>query len=559
MALRINFNYSAAVTHTALRQNERLMNKSLLRLSTGLRILNAADDSAGLFIADQLALVSAGLEQGNRNIQTGISALQIAENSAGQIYNRLKEIYVKAENAANDINDPNARAALQREISNLVDAIQKIGTDTEYNGIKLLDGTFAGKYIHYGPRKDQVINVSIGDLRATALGAYIATGNGATSNVTAAYATGGTLANLTTNLGTNFVFANGEYVKVAGVSVYSNTSATNYLVDAATLANNINSDTTMQKLGIEATAKNESVANASYNTSTVVQVTPGASSGAATTATVNVNLNFYVGDGTTTFTVNLGSITLSDDGTTVTESSRTIATLDDLVNRINTQAGAVNAPITAINDNGKLKLVTNNGETIAIEASISVTGTASIFSDATINFDQLIQFSTDATTRSATLTTTNPYAAVAKVGKVDIAGTDSFLIEYSGVSGTTAGNKGLDFQVASGTNVGIQNLYSIDVSTNANAETALLIVKKAVQRVDKIRSQIGAVMNNLQAIYDAQKVAQDNTNEAENVIRNVDFAKEMATFTTMQIRMQSSIAMLAQANTLPQLVLQLLR
>ncbi len=551
MALRINFNYSAAVTHTALRQNERLMNKSLLRLSTGLRILNAADDSAGLFIADQLALVSAGLEQGNRNIQTGISALQIAENSAGQIYNRLKEIYVKAENAANDINDPNARAALQREISNLVDAIQKIGTDTEYNGIKLLDGTFAGKYIHYGPRKDQVINVSIGDLRATALGAYIATGNGATSNVTAAYATGGTLANLTTNLGTNFVFANGEYVKVAGVSVYSNTSATNYLVDAATLANNINSDTTMQKLGIEATAKNESVANASYNTSTVVQVTGAVGT---TATTVSVSLNFYIGDGTKTFTVNLGTINLDSGGN---ETSRNIATLDDLVNRINTQAGAVNAPITAVNDNGKLKLVTNNGETIAIEASITVTGDA--FSNATVNFDQLIQFSADATTRSATLTTTNPYAAVAKVGKVDIAGTDSFLIEYSGVSGTTAGNKGLDFQVASGTNVGIQNLYSIDVSTNANAETALLIVKKAVQRVDKIRSQIGAVMNNLQAIYDAQKVAQDNTNEAENVIRNVDFAKEMATFTTMQIRMQSSIAMLAQANTLPQLVLQLLR
>ncbi|MDQ7038589.1 MAG: flagellin, partial [Aquificota bacterium] len=149
MALRINFNYSAAVTQTALETNNRLMNKSLLRLSTGLRILNAADDSAGLFIADQLALVSAGLEQGNRNIQTGISALQIAENAAGQIFNKLKEIYVKAQNAANDINDPNARAALQREIQNLVDAIQKIGTDTEYNGIKLLDGSFQNKYIHY--------------------------------------------------------------------------------------------------------------------------------------------------------------------------------------------------------------------------------------------------------------------------------------------------------------------------------------------------------------------------------------------------------------------------
>ncbi|HIQ31776.1 MAG TPA: flagellin, partial [Aquifex aeolicus] len=78
-------------------------------------------------------------------------------------------------------------------------------------------------------------------------------------------------------------------------------------------------------------------------------------------------------------------------------------------------------------------------------------------------------------------------------------------------------------------------------------------------KVDTVRSQIGAVMNNLQSIYDAQKVAYDNTREAENVIRNVDFAKEMSEFTTLQIRMQSGVAMLAQANTLPQLVLQLLR
>jgi flagellin len=88
-----------------------------------------------------LGTVAKGYDQGNRNIQTGISALQIAEASAGQIFDKLQEIYVRAQNAANDINDPIARAALQQEIRNFVDAIQKIGADTEYNGIKLLDGT----------------------------------------------------------------------------------------------------------------------------------------------------------------------------------------------------------------------------------------------------------------------------------------------------------------------------------------------------------------------------------------------------------------------------------
>jgi flagellin len=86
-----------------------------------------------------------------------------------------------------------------------------------------------------------------------------------------------------------------------------------------------------------------------------------------------------------------------------------------------------------------------------------------------------------------------------------------------------------------------------------------MIVSKALQKVDTVRSQIGAVINNLQSIFDTQKVVYDNTKQAENVIRNTDYAEEMTNFTTLQIRLQSTIAMLAQANTLPQLALQLIR
>jgi len=99
------------------------MNKSLLRLSTDYRILSAADDSAGLFITDMLGTVAKALEQDNRNIQTDISALQIAETNAGQIYTKLQEIYIRAQSTANDIDDPNARNALQDEINNFIDVI----------------------------------------------------------------------------------------------------------------------------------------------------------------------------------------------------------------------------------------------------------------------------------------------------------------------------------------------------------------------------------------------------------------------------------------------------
>jgi flagellin len=552
--MRVNFNYEATSTHTAYLTNQREMGKSLLRLSTGMRILEASDDAAGLFIADQLSIVATGLQEGNRNISTGISALRIAENASGQIFDRLNGIYSRAIRAANDINDPNARAALQREVANLTDAIQKIGTDTEYNGIKLLDGTFQNKYIHYGARMDQVVNVSIADVRAQSLGAYTVQGQGATYYTsTINYTNGGSLSNLlgtggALNGATNFWLGSGDSVTINGKTVYQG-SATPYLVDAATLANNINNNPDLKAIGIEAKAVNTSTANA-YNNPVSASVS-GSPTGSAT-----IDLNFYIGDGTKSFTINgFASVSYSGGSATVTTIS-----LDELVSKINSSASTVGAPITAINDGGRLKLLTNNGETIAIEAYVSAGGTdASNTLTVNINFGQLLE---GAGTASQTFndTTTSGYSAAVKVGRVTIAANEAFNFTYSGVSDNgTSANEGLNFDIASGASTPFSNLYSIDLSTNAGAERALMIVSKALQKVDTIRSQIGATMNNLQSIFDAQKVGYDNTKQAESVIRNTDYAEEMTNFTTLQVKMQSTMAMLAQANARPQMVLQLLR
>ncbi|MCC6048619.1 MAG: flagellin, partial [Thermodesulfobacterium sp.] len=251
MAVKINFNEAAAQTHTALVRNERAMTKSLLRLSTGVRILNAADDSAGMFIADMLGTVAKGYDQGNRNIQTGISALQIAEASTAQIFDKLQEIYVRAQNAANDINDPTARAALQQEIRNFVDAIQKIGTDTEYNGIKLLDGTFKDKFIHYGPRMEQTVYISIDDVRAQNLGAHLINTNGNKASGTA----------ITSFTGISFTAAQtvtiGDRVVNASSGSYTSGTDTFYLLDAGVIAKEVNSK--LGDIGFKAKAVNVSV------------------------------------------------------------------------------------------------------------------------------------------------------------------------------------------------------------------------------------------------------------------------------------------------------------
>jgi flagellin len=223
--------------------------------------------------------------------------------------------------------------------------------------------------------------------------------------------------------------------------------------------------------------------------------------------------------------------------------------LDELVSQINSKASANGVPIVAMNDGGRLKLVTTNGETIAIEAKVHVTGgTPSV----TIDYGQLLEGTGSVTHSDGT----DSYSAAVKVGRITIAANETFNLAYGGVSGT---GEGLNFDITTGSSATFSNLYTIDLSTNAGAERALMIVSKALQKVDTIRSQIGAVMNNLQSIFDAQKVGYDNTKQAENVIRNTDYAEEMSNFTSLQIKMQSTIAMLAQANALPQLVLQLLR
>ncbi len=261
---------------------------------------------------------------------------------------------------------------------------------------------------------------------------------------------------------------------------------------------------------------------------------------APTVAVNTVTLNFYIGNAAASGTADF-SVTI-DSGVTSVQA---------LADAINTAASAAGKPISARVVDGKLRLETAHGETIAVQVGISVTGTITATNTVNVNLGQILEGA-----GTVRFTAAGNYAYYIDVGEIDIAGTDTFKLEYSGVSGSSAG---FNFDIATGNNSIAKNLYAINVLTNQRAEESMLIAKKALQKVDTVRAQIGAIMNNLQSVFDAQKVALDNTREAENVIRNTDYAEEMTSFVKLQIKMQSSMAMLAQANQLPQLVLQLLR
>ena len=169
MALRINYNYQADFTHFNLLQTEYNMNKALERLATGYRINRAADDAAGLYIADQLKTYAISLEQATRNSQDGISIAQIAQSALTNVYNILNDIKSKAIEAANDSQDDATRAIIQQDINKLVDVIGKIFKDTEFNGINLFSsGTAVSFTIHYGGRTEQTLVMQGATAAATA-------------------------------------------------------------------------------------------------------------------------------------------------------------------------------------------------------------------------------------------------------------------------------------------------------------------------------------------------------------------------------------------------------
>ncbi len=165
-ALRINYNYQADFTHANLQKTEYNLNKSLERLATGHRINRAADDAAGLYIADQLKTYAVSLEQGTRNAQDGVSIAQIAQGSLTEVYNILNDIKAKTIQASNTL-DSNAQNQLQQDINKLVDAIGKIFSDTEFNNLKVFGSATTTFKVHYGGRTNQELNIEIDAAKAS--------------------------------------------------------------------------------------------------------------------------------------------------------------------------------------------------------------------------------------------------------------------------------------------------------------------------------------------------------------------------------------------------------
>jgi len=143
--MRINHNVAALNTYRQLSTNGTNQQKSIAKLSSGLRINSAADDAAGLAISEKMRGQIRGLEMASKNAQDGISLIQTAEGALNETHSILQRMRELAVQAANDTNNGNDRKEIQKEINQLIEELDRISTDTEFNTKTLLDGSLTLK------------------------------------------------------------------------------------------------------------------------------------------------------------------------------------------------------------------------------------------------------------------------------------------------------------------------------------------------------------------------------------------------------------------------------
>ena len=173
MALGINTNVASLAAQNQLGKSQSLSDQALQRLSSGLRINSAKDDAAGLAISTRFQSQISGLNVAQRNANDGISLSQTAEGALGEVVNNLQRIRDLAVQSANATNSDSDRSALQAEVTQLTSEVDRVASQTDFNGIKLLDGSFTAQAFQVGSNAGQTITIDqIASSKSSDLGTF---------------------------------------------------------------------------------------------------------------------------------------------------------------------------------------------------------------------------------------------------------------------------------------------------------------------------------------------------------------------------------------------------
>jgi len=495
MALVINSNIASLATQRALTETQKESSVSLERLSSGLRINSAKDDAAGLAISNRFTAQINGLSAAMRNANDGISMLQTAEGALSEITDNLQRMRELAVQAANGTNQATDRDALDAELQQLVAEIERVADATEFNGNTLFDGTFTS---------------------AIQVGA-----DNATSDTFNSITVGGS----------SFINA-----QTANLGTTGTTSITRTLAPAMTVTGLGATDLVINGTAVAAAAKG---GNGSY-----------AANLAAAVENADSDITATVGASTLTMT-ELGAFVTESTATTLTSSINGITLIDSL----DTSGTSVTAAYMDARIDSKQSELAAAG----ITYTGSVAGGDIVFTRAdggNINFVNSDGSGTAASNTGGFANAVFKDGSASGYGDVVLTSDFEFVIEAGAGtianSGTTAGT------VTSGTATGTA-LTSIDLQDAGNSQTALTSIDAALNTVNLARSNIGAEYSRLDSVSSNLASTVESYTAARSRVQDADFAVESANLARTQVLQQAGISVLAQANALPQQVLALLQ
>jgi len=580
--MRIQHNIMAMNAYRNYNMNNKALSGNLEKLSSGYKINRAGDDAAGLAISEKMRAQITGLNAAQKNVKDGTSLVKTAEGAMQEIQDMLNRMdYLATQSANGTYQNEVDRENLQKEVTALKTEINRIADSANFNGIKLLDGSLADKQV---ATKVELGGNITGTKSAATKGKFVQSdaidGTADTDIAAGDYVSYTVAMNDGTSHTIKYTWAADDkgdiknLVNDKGEVVH--TAATAGTITAADLGNLFKADLEKTDVGKKFTITQAAgkltfetkeagstdeiralgweykdstgingtalAANPTGVTPTDTDVNPALTDGIEINANDIVEYNGKNYDNAV-FTINGHKFVLMTEEQNEDDDTA-LGTATDKDNKAMNAVAALGSDVTVlVGGKAGLKKVANSTN---------------------YNFNQNIAKIAEVTG----LTVTDA------VNEADYGGTNSGVAPASGIrlsagKGTSGG--GLTLQIGDTADefnqmkVSVGDMHTkalgldnVDIGTQAGAQKAIQTIKDAINQVSSVRGDLGAIQNRLDHTGNNLSVMAENIQDAESTIRDTDVAEEMMSYVKNNILVQSAQAMLAQANQVPQGVLQLL-
>ncbi len=543
MGLTLNTNVAAINAKRNLLINNRAVGKSLEKLSSGLRINRAADDAAGLSIAENLRAQVVGLGRAVANSQDAISLIQTAEGGLNETHNILQRIRFLTVQSANGTYTSRDRLAIQDEVGQLLDEVNRIASTTTFNSINLLNGN-VGALVSTDDPVNSIQGLVVGDV-----------GDGGTFSVAVSAISVGKLQVQNSELFVT-IKENGDPIdanantQLQSISRFMDFGVFTGGIDSVTLTMSQNGSNDVTEIQI-------------FATDTLGELARKVSLGINDPTRVSdLGMAATISDGATL--VSIGRIGLAPAGGGAGTTSIVITTPEP---GRSIAFGGESSILSALGFNEIQKAVApvfsitvkdiGQGEIPDRVAKVYGDRASGLVQGVDLRFRTTLDISLSATAK----TTINAYN-VSKVVNNSLAGPDGFVVQVSPrpLSFQIGPNHGnfLNTQIGdmSARSLGIDGL---NLSDQFIAQESIKSVDQAISQVSTQRAALGAVQNRLESTIANLNVAHENLSASESQIRDLDFSDEVINFTSRQVLVSSATSFLAQANSLSNNIMSLIR